>query len=400
MWQTSCRYLAIMCSIRHWFENVTFQQFWRQRIESDHRSQINAVNVNMLIALSNVYLSWKPLMAMILFRLRNSAVNDCAYGWVIHSYQQRLSLIAQPFVNDVCGACGNGESGNQDKCGNVGNYWWHRGKREPTQSDIGANRLQRNAPKAAVASLSWSELTSQNVRDTATTCDSAAAMSENSRPFKTCRRGCKRWREEERIRDICSPVMASQLPAHAILESLQSSQLRGEGGWPSKVSCCSPLGSSSRACRSCWASPRSPCGRCWEPCTLSCNGQWRLGGSSSGGSWRDEASSALSLSCLVPPLLSQVWQTVSSRIARSHSALWSIRGMNELTKAADVTSEAKSLVRGRLSPPRNHFRCSRQLRRFRCRACPGHFRLNIPWLVIQMQIIWSWARWVRWAGGN
>ena len=34
----------------------------------------------------------------------------------------------------------------------------------------------------------------------------------------------------------------------------------------------------------------------------------------------------------------------------SHSALWSIRGMNELTKAADVTSEAKSLVRGRLSP--------------------------------------------------
>ena len=66
------------------------------------------------------------------------------------------------------------------------------------------------------------------------------------------------------------------------------------------------------------------------------------------------------------------------RLSDSHSALWSIRGMNELTKAADVTSEAKSLVRGRLSPRSNHFRCSRQLRRFRCRACPGHFRLNIP----------------------
>ena len=48
----------------------------------------------------------------------------------------------------------------------------------------------------------------------------------------------------------------------------------------------------------------------------------------------------------------------------SHSSLWSIQGMNELTKASDVTSEPKSDRRSRLSPTNYHFRRSRQLQGF------------------------------------
>ena len=52
----------------------------------------------------------------------------------------------------------------------------------------------------------------------------------------------------------------------------------------------------------------------------------------------------------------------------SHSSLWSIQGMNELTKASDVTSEPKSEKRSRLSPTNYHFRRSRQLQGFGFRS--------------------------------
>ena len=52
------------------------------------------------------------------------------------------------------------------------------------------------------------------------------------------------------------------------------------------------------------------------------------------------------------------------KLRPAHSSLWSIQGMNELTKASDVTSEPKSEKRSRLSPTNYHFRRSRQLQGF------------------------------------
>ena len=60
----------------------------------------------------------------------------------------------------------------------------------------------------------------------------------------------------------------------------------------------------------------------------------------------------------------------------SHSSLWSIQGMNELTKASDVTSEPKSDRRSRLSPTNYHFRRSRQLQGFGYRGVREIILLN------------------------
>ena len=60
----------------------------------------------------------------------------------------------------------------------------------------------------------------------------------------------------------------------------------------------------------------------------------------------------------------------------SHSSLWSIQGMNELTKASDVTSEPKSEKRNRLSPTNYHFRRSRQLQGFGYRGVREIIFLN------------------------
>ena len=72
--------------------------------------------------------------------------------------------------------------------------------------------------------------------------------------------------------------------------------------------------------------------------------------------------------------LSQVWQTLG--LLLSLCTLVDTLGMNELTKAADVTSELQKISCAAASLLTNHIRCSRQLQRFRCRACPGHFRLG------------------------
>ena len=80
----------------------------------------------------------------------------------------------------------------------------------------------------------------------------------------------------------------------------------------------------------------------------------------------------------------------------SHSSLWSIQGMNELTKASDVTSEPKSEKRSRLSPTNYHFRRSRQLQGFGYRGLreivflkygntiPNKIKMSVNKIEIQM----------------
>ena len=69
-------------------------------------------------------------------------------------------------------------------------------------------------------------LLSRRTVETKQVCDSAGATSENACPFKTCRRGWKRWSELAAIsRHMSAPRHhGPQLPA--ILESWQPSQLR------------------------------------------------------------------------------------------------------------------------------------------------------------------------------
>ena len=153
----------------------------------------------------------------------------------------------------------------------------------------------------------------------------------------------------------------------------------------------SPLGSSRRACLCCWGLPRSPCGRCRRPCTLSCNGQGRWWGRrSSGGSWRGDS--------LVrsQQFSRQALASLRHLDCSLHSSLWSIQGMNELTKASDVTSEPKSEKRNRLSPTNYHFRRSRQLQGFGYRGLreivflkygntiPNKIKMSVNKIEIQM----------------
>ena len=86
----------------------------------------------------------------------------------------------------------------------------------------------------------------------------------------------------------------------------------------------------------------------------------------------DEETASSALNSCSEQALASLWHLDCS----SHSSLWSIQGMNELTKASDVTSEPKSDRRSRLSPTNYHFRRSRQLQWFGYRGVREIIFLN------------------------